>query len=471
MAIQVFSATHNGQGNPLPFSEKQFISFSYGGKNIEDFNLIACFESDRLEKTIYSSFNDIVTSQIGLDGQLYWGTYYSPLELNFFLATDGMSVEDLENFKKFFVPGVEKELIVSEYPNRDIMARVSSALEISLLPFEKKEEIIIGGRKYSNILSSEYKGDIRLNFICDNPFWYSKKAYFLYEKLEKNDNIKILYEDNIPSVSMFKVESFLADNKEIISSEGTYLVQEQTGKALQANQTYNIYYCGSNVEKPEFSFNFVPSINSDNKIIFPSNSSSYLKIENDYFYYGLPEVLYCYNKAIEISNSYEIQDSIFDLKNEIRDNITHYYCRAWCVAIIEGFLSDTNRTYCDINGVIKDGCITKFKQLLSLFLKQNNESNFNSFQVSFNSKNGSSRIRYQCRKSTKKILTDNDALSSQFIDLEENSGNMAKSNYLFLREAKSFKNNNNNEITNSECLKLISSHNLTNFKISYNYIY
>jgi len=37
---QVFLATHEGESS-LPFMKKSFISFSFGGKKIEDFNLIA----------------------------------------------------------------------------------------------------------------------------------------------------------------------------------------------------------------------------------------------------------------------------------------------------------------------------------------------------------------------------------------------------------------------------------------------
>ena len=37
---QVFTVTHDGEGNPLSAIEKSFISFSWGGKNIEDFSLI-----------------------------------------------------------------------------------------------------------------------------------------------------------------------------------------------------------------------------------------------------------------------------------------------------------------------------------------------------------------------------------------------------------------------------------------------
>ena len=36
---QVYTATHDRAGNYLPYMNRSFISFSYGGKNIEDFDL------------------------------------------------------------------------------------------------------------------------------------------------------------------------------------------------------------------------------------------------------------------------------------------------------------------------------------------------------------------------------------------------------------------------------------------------
>ena len=135
MALQVYEATHDGQGNSLPSAQKQFISFSYGGKNIEDFNLLAVFASDRLTKGMYSDFNETTTQSVGLDGQLYWITQYNPLTIHFDLSTDGMTTRQYDEFKTWFIPGVERELILSEYPNRAIMARVSSAPQITMIPF------------------------------------------------------------------------------------------------------------------------------------------------------------------------------------------------------------------------------------------------------------------------------------------------------------------------------------------------
>jgi len=40
----------------LPLMNRSFISFTYGGKYIEDFNLIATIDGARMERNGYSAF-------------------------------------------------------------------------------------------------------------------------------------------------------------------------------------------------------------------------------------------------------------------------------------------------------------------------------------------------------------------------------------------------------------------------------
>ena len=134
MSLQVYEATHDGQGNSLPSAQKQFISFSYGGKNIEDFNLISVTTNDRLSRNFSASFQNTTSQYVGLDGQHFWLSTYDPLRFTFNLATDGMTEKEIEDFKKHFKPGIEKELILSEHPNRYIMARVETVPTYSFLP-------------------------------------------------------------------------------------------------------------------------------------------------------------------------------------------------------------------------------------------------------------------------------------------------------------------------------------------------
>ena len=73
---QVYQATHNGEGQTLPYMNRSFISFTFGGKRIEDFDLLATISGDRLNRKGYASFDDTVTSYDNLDGQYYWATHY-----------------------------------------------------------------------------------------------------------------------------------------------------------------------------------------------------------------------------------------------------------------------------------------------------------------------------------------------------------------------------------------------------------
>ena len=56
---QVYQATHDGVGNSLPYMSRSFISFTFGGKDIEDFGLIVVIDGDRMERDAYASFSDL----------------------------------------------------------------------------------------------------------------------------------------------------------------------------------------------------------------------------------------------------------------------------------------------------------------------------------------------------------------------------------------------------------------------------
>ena len=165
---QVFLATHKGESY-LPFMNRSFISFSFGGKNIEDFNLIATMNGDYIQKSGYSEFEDIVSEYDVLNGHFYWGSRDTNHIISFLLATDGVTQSELEKFLNWFSAGKTRELILAEHPNRAIMARVQSAPELNLMPFEKKATIKIANNEYSTS-TTLYKGTIDLNLITEDPF-------------------------------------------------------------------------------------------------------------------------------------------------------------------------------------------------------------------------------------------------------------------------------------------------------------
>lgn len=216
---QVYQATHKGE-DVLPFMYRSFISFSFGGKNIEEFDLIAVTNGDRMELDGYASFEDLTSTYDVLNGQSYWGSYYHTNTFDFTLATDGIDQKKLDEFLHWFQAGKIRELILAEHPNRAIMARVSNPPHLSLLPFEQKVAVKIHGDTY-HTSTTLYKGTIGLQLVVDEPHWYSKLNIFgkkengtyvdtWYDVVEQRqrsvleipDALKIIHEDGIPLSSM-----------------------------------------------------------------------------------------------------------------------------------------------------------------------------------------------------------------------------------------------------------------------------
>ena len=238
---QVYMATHKGEGakSRLPFMNRSFISFSFSDNPkegeeekriyIEDFNLIATINGDRLERSGYSTFEDLTSEYEVLDGHFYWGTHYTNHELTFDLATDAMTQNELDRFLHWFQPGKTRELILSEHPNRAIQARVSTAPELHLLPFEESTIKKIGDQEYKTS-TTLYKGEITLTFVMEEPYWYSKINIFGYYDgkiyhdvwtdangtevsiFDDPDAIKIALEDNIPIAGMIDTSMLLGNN-------------------------------------------------------------------------------------------------------------------------------------------------------------------------------------------------------------------------------------------------------------------
>ena len=231
---QVYQATHGGDDIRLPYMRRSFISFTYGGKFIEDFNLIATIDGSRMEREGYSSFNDITTSYDNLDGQQYWGTHYKTNTIDFKLATDGIDQKKLDEFLYWFSAGVCRELILSEHPNRAQLARVAAPPKLHLLPFEEDAEITILKSTYTT-KTTLYKGEIDLSLVMDSPHWYSVMNILgkidgdhfrdVWDEFTRNgtrevnifnspDALKIVYEDNIPLGSMIQ--------KDMLFGNGTF---------------------------------------------------------------------------------------------------------------------------------------------------------------------------------------------------------------------------------------------------------
>ena len=499
-STQVFKTTHDGAGNSLPYINKSFISFTFGGKAIEDFNLIATF-SDRFTKNIYSNFSDITTEYDTLDGQMYWGTRLSANQLDFTLSTDGITEQELDNFKEWFAPGKNRELILAEKPNRAIMARVSSPPNFSLLPFEKESSIKIDNFEYL-VSTGVYRGDISLSFVMDEPYWYTKINYmpnYIDKKtltpltsedenenkvisLKDKDMLKIMLEDGIPHQSIIKNNLFLGGNLmarigALVAPDGPLteeeaekyaqinttaylgmLNEESTGIDLNPDTPAYLFYSGTAKSYPKikFSFNLIFDdngyiINPKNKIQNPdliNSEYSFISIGDKYFYFTTPSMLTGYNQALKIFYESKTNFIKTDVLDRINLEVKEYYVRAWTIKCINSF-SFGSSTVSDSDSIAFIDDMKKF---------------FNTdIPVTFiiDSKTGETIGQYSINTHT--------AVDLYYEIIEENIGDMIRSDYLII-EGRNYLNSNG-ALTINDCKTITTNENLVNVLIFYKNMY
>ena len=186
---QVWDATHYdpwGAEYRLPYMERSFISFSWGGRVIEDFGFIATIPNDFLQRNVYADFEDITTQNEVLDGQYFWGSHYTTNTLDVVLATDQIEQRELERFRRWFIPGIARPLILSEHPNRVIYARIASTPSYEFLPIEKQITYKLAGVDV-NTSTTLYKGSVSFSFVMDEPHWAANKEILGIDKIDVVD--------------------------------------------------------------------------------------------------------------------------------------------------------------------------------------------------------------------------------------------------------------------------------------------
>lgn len=201
MGIQVQELTHG----LMPW-QKEYIDFSFAGRHISDFGLVAVTSGDRYSFKGSPEFQDETSTVNGVWGQYYWGTNFKTITYEYSLATDGMTERQFEEFKSVFQPGKYGQFYEDTWFNKYCYARVSKVVNFTFIPFQ--EEVEVAGVKFQGRI---YKGECKLTLIQDRPFKYS-----FYQVLDSkisdlhtlNDNgeaaVRMMYYNNIPAIDSWE---------------------------------------------------------------------------------------------------------------------------------------------------------------------------------------------------------------------------------------------------------------------------
>lgn len=474
---QVFKATHDGDGNRLPFRNRSFISFSFGGKWIEDYGFIVVSDGTKYSRPLYAEFAHNITQLDTVDGQIYWSTHYNANSLALTLATDGVRDDVLEEFKRWFAPHNQRELILAEHPNRGIIAHIASVPTFNTYVVKQEVTTKIGGIEYTTE-TTLHRGNITLEFEMDEPFWHSTSNIMCYIEedddvdydkwlnannvatyaLEDKDAIKVLLEDGVPINSMIKMNDMHFGNgliasddensrKTLVGTDGDSSYADISPSAADtshgrigplliapsedsvfdsgiANAKY-YYYAGTAPCAPTIYFTLTPIVDDNGYITSPYNSydsstnynynTIFVQSENlKEFRFTTPGIWTGYNQVIDILTGAGEGVAWTEIRELIRDNVKHYAPRAYGIKVIEDVKGNTINTTSEL-------LATAIEQM-KLFLYDANE-HLNTMKCMINCKTGqtSGEIAYR---------TVDDSL----ISIEENIGDMVRSDYLKIEE-------------------------------------
>lgn len=476
MGVQVTELT---KGKPC--YKKEFIDFEFDGKHISDFGMVAVFDGDRFSFSSSPSFDEEISEIKGKDGQLFWGTHFEPLKLDFSLATDGMTEAQFNAFKKHFTPGKYGKFIEDRYAHRYNWGRISSQIDFKMIPFQKKETFLINNISHT-IDINEYKGECEISFIFDFPFFYATENY-LPDVTKDNfeEVLRAVYTNGTPLKTswMKPVKCHIGDasyalgNRSLVTNtySGTEpLIYYNPSSAKTQSKITITFEPEISSTWPRFFTNISDDINQKgediqyNSISITSSlPASQTPVDEDYnikFKYTTPEIIYSIHKAIQIAYDFYNKTPTglaLELEEQLREEITNSKVISWAILALQiiqsrvalyekntgnflkGLVPGVNcaamgLTNAELNWFeyfnvymlllfanCEDGNLYHIDNIENL---QGTWTEFNSFTICFNGDIAKTTISYKYNQ-VKSVLTN-------FSVSEENCGNATLTEYLIL---------------------------------------
>lgn len=401
MGIQVKELTRN----LMPWG-KEFIDFSFAGRHISEFGMVAVSSGDRYSLKGSPEFQDETTTVNGVNGQYYWGTNFKTKTYNYSLATDGMTERQFEDFKRHFRPGRYGQFYDDTWFDRYSYVRIKSVIDFSFIPFQ--EEVEVAGNK---IKSRIYKGECKISFIQDIPYTYSfyqildSKLSELSKKQGDNKEaaLRMMYNNNIPALDSW------SKDKKCSTGSHTSLPSSNNIEDMSPlfTKTSSVFYYNPSTYKAETTLQFdikrtvtpinliewepvyfneiysditnsyIPynTITTTNAIPIQNYNSNYDAIFQDnsrIFKYSLPEVSSDINKAIEVAwNFYQenVRGALVDLQNKLQEELINSKVLLWAIKVLQK-IQVNQVMYCPINqesllvedGIFIDYDLTEYEQ-------------------------------------------------------------------------------------------------------------
>lgn len=451
--------------------KKEFVDFEFDGKNVSDFGLVVAFGGDRLTLPAFPEFEDETSDVNGATGQLYWGTRFKTLKRSFNLVTDGMTEEQLRDFRVHFSPGKYGKFVEPHLLGRYSYCRVSEAQNFEVVPFRK--DITFLGHTFT---TNEYKGEINITLCWDEPIFYAEDDYIDLSKSTKiQQDIRKVYVNSLPTQTSFSNLYLGEDRAKIYAG---YIGGGRWSQALTAVTPISItqfpYYNPSTYSKePNITIQF--DLSQSGLIKEASNGAKYYCITGDSvngyalgeistssqamrvddaiitsdltwhntFKFTSPNTVFSINKAVELAYNYAGL-ALSDFETMLRTELSHEKILTWAIRGLAAI---------DKEGGLIDNWRTTFNEHLLDFFDTTKP-----LTILFDGENMETIVSYTGRNA-----------EGEFEDQEEKSGNIACSPYLKLVGGDSL--DNDGKIKSCHFMKIESVLGISSILLNYKYCY
>ena len=350
MGIQVTELT-NGKA----CHEKEFIDFEFAGRHISEFGMVAVADGGRHSFDAAPTFENETSSVHGVDGQYFWGTHFGSKKMSFSLATDGMTESQVNDFKYHFQPGRYGAFIEDKLSCRKAYARISQVITFNMVPFRTQKKITIGNTVH-NIFINEYKGDCRIIFEFDNPYFETTLNIIdLENEKDLQKNLRAMYINNTPTTTSWKDSSicFFGIRDKFFNGRNGVTVTPTGGISWpnSGENRINYYNPGTAKTKACLEIQYTPSFTSTFPIYFNNIKDGvncgidkpYNRIYKTYpndtrennekteFRYTSPSIIYQTNRAIQMAkNFYDSGDGVaLNFEEQLRMEIVNPKVMSW----------------------------------------------------------------------------------------------------------------------------------------------
>ena len=372
MGVQVTELTLNKSCH-----EKEFIDFEFDGKHISEFGMVAVADGGRHSFDAAPTFENETSSVNGVDGQYYWGTHFGSKKMTFSLATDGMTEAQVNAFKLHFKPGKYGEFIEDKLSCRKAYARVAQVVTFNMVPFRVKKEIQ-GHAIYIN----EYKGDCRITFEFDNPYFETTSHYVdLDEEENLEKSLRAIYINGTPHTNSWKQTSRCVIGGDEYFNGNAGLESMENGLTLSSDKSLIYYNPATAKTKGKLTLEITPSFTSNfpiyfnniyddvnekstpyNRILYTDNIeiSEIDNVSNSHytheFRYTSPDVVYQINKAIQMAHQFT-DSTALDFEEQLRLEIVNSKVMGWAASVLRIIKTKDPEYYDNVTGNFKNGVI------------------------------------------------------------------------------------------------------------------